>query len=51
MKNGEEDNKITILISKSPKNYSENFVNNLLDKRNEIICKIVKRIFLEGNIW
>lgn len=51
MKNGEKDNRITILISKSPKNYSDSFINNLLDKRNEIICKIVKRILLEGTIW
>lgn len=50
MKNGEQDNKINILISKSPKNYDENFINNLLDKRMEIICRIVKRIFLECNI-
>jgi len=49
MKNGEEENKITILISKSPKNCSENFINNLLDKRNEVICRIIKRIFLGNN--
>lgn len=47
---GAEDNKITILISKTPKNYSDDFINNLIEKRTEIICNIVKRIFLESNI-
>ena len=51
MKSGEEESKINILISKSPKNYSEDFINNLLEKRMEIICKMVKRIFVENNCW
>lgn len=49
MHEGAEDNKITILISKTPKNYSEDFINNLIEKRTEIICNIVRRIFVEGN--
>lgn len=48
MSKGEEDNKITILISETPKNYSEDFINNLIEKRTEIICNIVKRIFVES---
>lgn len=47
MKNGDYENKITILVSNTPKNYNENFINNLLDKRTEIICNIIKRNFLE----
>lgn len=49
MNEGELENKITILISKTPENYSEDFINNLIEKRTEIICNIVKRIFVEGN--
>lgn len=49
MNKGEEENKINILISKTPKNYSENFMNSLFEKRTEIICNIVRRIFLESN--
>lgn len=49
MNKGAEDNKINILISKTPKNYNENFINSLIDKRTEIICNIVRRIFLESN--
>ena len=47
MSNGAKEDKINILISISPKNYSENFINNLIEKRSKIICNIVKRIFLE----
>lgn len=50
MKNGENVNKINILVSKTPKNYNENFINNLLNKRNEIICKIIKQKLLNGKI-
>lgn len=49
MNKGEKDNKINILISKTPKNYSENFINSLIEKRTEIICNIVRRIFLESS--
>lgn len=49
MYKGAEENKINILISKTPKNYSENFINSLIDKRIEIICNVVRRKALENN--
>ena len=46
MSEGKKENEITILISKLPKNYNENFINNLLDRRITLICDIVKRVLL-----
>ena len=48
MNNGNKEDKINILISILPNNYNENFINNLLDKRNRVICNIIKRVFLEN---
>ena len=51
MNNGNKEDKINILISILPNNYNENFINNLLDKRNRVICNIIKRVFLESFYW
>lgn len=41
---------LKIIISKSPQKFSEDFLDKLIEKRTNIICNIVKRIFLEGNV-
>ena len=40
------EDKINILISKSPKRYSEEFLENLEKQRTNIIVKIVRRIVM-----
>ncbi len=40
---------LKIIISKSPQKFGEDFLNKLIEKRTNIICNIIRRIFLEGN--
>lgn len=51
MKKGGEENEINILISKTPKKYSNSFLEELENKRISIISSIVLRLANESKIW
>lgn len=50
MKKGGEENEINILISKTPKKYSNSFLEELENKRISIISSIVLRLANESKI-